>query len=577
MRNKSDRIIRWAMGGFLAVLLILYVGTNFRGLEYQYSYCGNAYQALHPESFPNNPYMSPTRPTMLSLYYTLVRFSGELWLDDRFTLLVYAGLVVLALAAVNKTAILLGAGRFSERVCVLALMVLTHNIHLSNIPDLVSPKDFNATTMAAPVGLWVLYVSLARKRLPVIFGWTLLLWLLSIKNAWCPTLIALAILYQDRIPSSKKPFVAAAAALCALLLFGWYRGIFHPDVAKDAQLFDYLHTVFDNAEADPFMDPLEGQLAFVALCLGSVGLGFLRKDAVFQRVGIVGWVGLAVWGLGGLYMNVAPDFFKVPYLLPLNFTRGLWWPQYVFYMGIAATCLAAIQRGISRPKVFAALGILAALYFIPFRLKRMAFFGLALVLLWGLRRLTGRLRDPLRVLAIALGFTTVSALTYSAATQWPHFRFLIRHGIMGDNPGSNWVGVNEYIRQHTAPSATVLALSTRSYYWRPRQLAFDNSIQTRTGRNTPVGPAFVFYFDYDKMVRAMQRSEWASQLVQQWEAHDLPNVVSALRVVGFPDYLVVPSQKADWVPSKFSWPYRVEAVIGEFTIFRKQVEVLHGI
>lgn len=365
--------------------------------------------------------------------------------------------------------------------------------------------------------------------------------------------------------------VAAAAALCALLLLGWYRGIFRPDVAQDARLFDYLHYIYDTTEADPFMNPLRGQLLFNALCAGGVALGFSKKQAVFRRVGMAAFMGLIVSVGGGLYLNLAPDFLKIPCLLPLNFTRGLWWPQYVVYMGIAAACLAVIQRGMDRPKVLAALGVLAALYFVPFRLKRVAFFGLFLALLWAGRRLTGRLRDPLRVLAIALGLTTVSALTFSALTQRPYFQFLLKHGIMGDNPGSKWVGVNEYIRRQTPPSATVLAFSMWFYRWRPEGFGVDSSLRTRTGRTMPLGPEFVFYFDYEKLQWAKTRSEFSLALGKYWEAHDLPRVISILKFFGSPDYLVVPSHKAEWLlAAGSSWPYRVEKLIGDYTILRKE-------
>ena len=143
---------------------------------------------------------------------------------------------------------------------------------------------------------------------------------------------------------------------------------------------------------------------------------------------------------------------------------------------------------------------------------------------------------------------------------------------MGDNPGAKWVGINEYFREQTPPDSMVLALTMRDYPWRAEQFKFEGSLRTRTGRSMPFGPRVVFVFDYPSITWSVQEREpHHGPLIDAWERHDAAGVTASLSAVGAPDYLVVPTMKAEWLQDHPSFPYRVETVIGEFTILRKSV------
>ena len=566
----------WLWVGFLAAVSWLYTAVNFRGLENHPGYYGNSYQAIHPGSFPNDPFMTPTRPTMLSLFYGLAKLFGEVWLDDRLIFFMYLGLVVMALCAVDKTARLLGADRFLERLTLLSFMALGHSMGLSNHALVVNETEFNATTLAGPVGLWTLYVALSGKRLRVVAGWLLLLWIISMKAAWVPTLMVGAILFLDRVPRKKKPLVIGAGVLLTAVAFLIYRLFLHPDVAADALLFDDLHFNYDTTEADPFMDPWWGNFYFFAISMAGLWLGKSRS-APWRRVGVCAGAGLAVWALGGLYLNFSPDLLKIPAFLPFNFTRGLWWPQYILFLSIGVFSLKRIQHSPATRGFFFALAAFLILDLTPFRFKRFFVLGLLLIVPWlvqavrrGWKQIVPH-RSRLRIVAAAVCLSSLIALSSTAFSQRRHFIFLAKHGVMGDNPSSKWIGINEYVREHTRSSDRVLALSMRDYYWRPERLIYDGSLRVRAGRSMPVGPCYVFYFDYDKL-------QWAKYLgwlvgehfVDRWKAHDSEGVLRVLKQVGMPELLVVPTDKAQWLPVAAAWPYEPETTIRDFTILRKK-------
>lgn len=142
---------------------------------------------------------------------------------------------------------------------------------------------------------------------------------------------------------------------------------------------------------------------------------------------------------------------------------------------------------------------------------------------------------------------------------------------MGDNPGAKWVGVNEYFREKTPPDSMVLAFSMQDYPWRhPKRLTLEVSLRTRTGRSMPFGSGVVFGFDYPSIAWSVhEREPHHDPLIERWERHDAAGVTASLSAIGAPDYLVVPTMKAEWLQDHPSFPYRLETVIGEFTILRK--------
>ena len=150
--------------------------------------------------------------------------------------------------------------------------------------------------------------------------------------------------------------------------------------------------------------------------------------------------------------------------------------------------------------------------------------------------------------------------------------FLVRHGVMGDSPSAKWVGVDCYLREHTSSDATVLAISTSIYQWRPRGVYYDASLRTRTGRTMPLGPAWSVLFQLPRLQQLDRDAEQMQRLLAAWQRRDVASVRDQLayfQSVGYPlNYLVVENGEAAWLNGTMD-EYRIESVIGAFTILRK--------
>ena len=559
---------------FMLLCTLLYTVTRFTGLEYLSLYFGNAYQVIHPESFPIDRYMPPFRATLLSLYYIIVRLVGDLWLDDRFTIAIYGGLVFLAVVALDKTARLFGADRPAARVAIISLMLLIGSGFTRG--QFVSGLEFNPTTMAGPVVYWLFYLVLAGKSPALIFVVMALLASISIKNAWLPILIGLAVLFKDRLTTRAKWRVGATVVGLMGVALGFYYLVVRPQNPNQVALFDFILVEMEGPEANPFWNPWWRNLLFVIVCAGAWWIR-LPSVVVEQRVKTTAVVAAAVWLLGGLYLSYTPDMLKIPYVIPFDVDRALCWPQYVLLVILAASALRRLDTASSWRGVGVCLAVLLAIYLIPFHVKQASIVGVLLVLMWLWRYVCERrwAIDPswrLRIISAALGATTLSTLVSWTIHRWPALQFMAQHGIMGDNPGAKWVGINEYFRENTPLDSTVLALTMRDYPWRPERLRAEVSLRTRTGRSMFFGSRVVFVFDYPSIMWSIHdREPHHDPLIDAWERHDASGVTASLNAIGAPDYLVVPTMKAEWLHDRPSFSYRVETVIGEFTILRKAI------
>ena len=102
---RMERIVLAAIAAFAVLLTIKY----FPGFESETAYAGNAFQAIHPDAFAGDAYRGPERtwsqrPFQLSLIYLVIKFTGEIWLDDRFVAVVYLGLVFAGLLGIDRIA-----------------------------------------------------------------------------------------------------------------------------------------------------------------------------------------------------------------------------------------------------------------------------------------------------------------------------------------------------------------------------------------------------------------------------------------------------------------------------------------
>lgn len=585
------------MGSLIAVMSLVYSLAMFRGIDGHSVYHGSVYQVLHPGSFPNDAFMSPIRPIMLSLYYyVIVPVVGTLWLDDRFIFIVSLGLAALTLVAVDKTAQCFGAHRVGERAAIVSLMLLGHTI-LENNAFVVSGHGFNPTNFVNPFIIWLFSHSLAGHSPLAVLSLLALAVSISVKNAWLPSLIAVVLLCRDRVGRRGQRIAWAVVLGLVAATVGGYYAFGRPPDGSHAALFDYILREVEDREANPFMNSLAGNLSFVALCVaGCVVKGL--DAAMAARVRVVAGMGLAVWLVGGLYLTYAPEAIKVPYLVTFAPTRALWWPQYVVYVALGVAFLKWLQRASSSAGVCGAWAGLMVLYFMhnTFRIKLALVVAVtSLVMLWrsrSLREHAGRRTateraggwrlstiDPqrrLRIAAVAMCVGAVSLYGIGTRHRVAALAWLARYGIMGDNTTAVWVGVNEYIRAHTPPSATVLALVARDALGKEIGLQYGESLRSRTGRSMPVGAPPALYFDYEKLRWRTVQVQHLAELLAAWEGRDGSNVSTHLAALGSPDYLVVPTEKSQWVRDVPGFAYAVETVIGEYLIMRKLAGVSGG-
>jgi len=376
-------VVAWVIIG----MTVLYPLAMFRGLEPLSPYWGNAYQAIHPESFPADSFMSPTRPTMLSLLYlVIVKGFGELWLDDRVAIIVYGCLAAISLVGIDKTARVLGARRASERVALLSLMLLGHEFIGASHAFAIDPIDFNPTVFAAPASIWLLYASLAGRRPRLTIPLMFLVPLISVKNAVMPVLIALTLFWKDRLRARGRAVAVAAACGLILAAVAVYSAVLRPPDGSHAWVFDHL-AQDDKGGANPFLQPLASHLIFIAMCVAGLLLRGLEA-AMLARVRVVAALGLLVWAGGGLYLSYAPDALKIPHLLALHPARMLWWAQYVLYLAFGVSLLTWLQRSRSWVGVGTAWASLMVLYLLHNKLHprlALAVIG-ASALLWPVAR-----------------------------------------------------------------------------------------------------------------------------------------------------------------------------------------------
>ncbi|MBI3011702.1 MAG: hypothetical protein HYY58_04345 [Candidatus Omnitrophica bacterium] len=578
---RDARRARFLYGVSLAIFALLYALAFFQGLEHQGGYRGNSFKAIHPESFPGDRYVTGRHPTMVSLVYVVAHIAGDLWLDDRFQLAWYLGLVILAIAAVDRLAVLFGASTPLERLAVLALVLVAHHFK-TNFAQLV-PSSGTPTAAVHPIGLWVAYLLFRGDRLFAAMALSGLMVLIAPKNGWYPAMIAFVFWLRERwhVPWKR---IAVGVALSLVTLFVGFALVNRGN--REAGLLFDLWDWYEDGEANPFRDSLAGNGLYLLLILGAMraacGSGVLQARCLAFFT-----IALAAFFLGGVYYTYAPDVMKIPILVGMSVNRTSWWPQQLSYLVLGCYAVRLFDRGARRTQVLAAL-LLGGLYLTPIFESRStevsSFFikrSLLLLCLWsGLALMVVATRairaSPRRVMAKALPakaslfllpivLTTTVYLLRCVHTQRPSLQFLTAHGVMGNASSAKWVGVDDYLRTQTSPTASVLALSRD----RDGIYGADDALRVRTGRPMPITRPASTYLSYEMASRYFEQQWLWEELARHWERHDWPGVSQRLAALGSPEYFVVPADGAQWLRGVPDLDYRVEATIRGVLILRR--------
>jgi hypothetical protein len=165
--------------------------------------------------------------------------------------------------------------------------------------------------------------------------------------------------------------------------------------------------------------------------------------------------------------------------------------------------------------------------------------------------------QPIHVILLPIVFSASIAVSQKLRTRWNSVVFLFQHGIVGDSPGAQWVGVNEYFRKETPFDCSVICLVGPTY-------KVDTSLRVRTGRSMPLAShEIAFYFNYKKRVEQLRRVDIGIKLQNSMQACDKAGIKENLDTIGHPDYVVLTDndrcnlQELGYVAEKKIEPYLI--------------------
>lgn len=563
----------------MALFAVLMTAKYFPGFEQSHPYSGNAFQVIHPDAFAGDLYKSPDKPILkrpfqLSLFYALVKFGGEIWLDDRFVAFFYLGLVFAGLWGIDKIVRLLGIQTPLERAIILMLFVKDHAI-LNNFTLLSHHPDVNHYALAIPISIWLIFSALARKNLAIVLLLSVLLAATSMRAAVFP--IFFALLVAGFYGSRKERLIVAAVFSAGLLVA--YIGLFHLYPMSGALRLELWNLI----------EPLEGQTSnafddwgiysiaevtvrnviWVGLCAGAIFAGINRYPA-FNGIRLIVISALIIWLVSSLYVQFAPDAIKMPLLLPLAAMRGLALPQNLAYVVIAAGLLHRLRDHPDARTLFIAalaFGVLAILgpgNHLMWSGLVMVGFAIALAFNYITERAFYP-TQPFRFLAHALGVVIVVSFAVAAWQKAPAWKVWAMTGVYGGSESAKWIGVAEYIRLNTPKNASVLPLYLKS----GRGLWASRTLGSRAGRAMPVPEHYGDLLNPEFWEFTKQQRLQLKHVLKAFIEKDIVRAnheIEKLKPVA--DYIVIPVSALPPL-NKPAFPYVKETEINGFAILRR--------
>ena len=573
-----------------AILLfaLLYTLAKFPGLESHSGYFGMAYAVIHPDSFAGD-ITERFHPAMISLYTLLVKISGDLWLDDRFNIIVYFILTVICFLGIDKIAQLLGVRNPLGRLAVLSVLLVRH-MFVDNVAHIIDAVCYRPSTYACPFGIWLGYFLLKGQSKRAVILLSCFLVAVSFKNGWFPFLVAGIFILREYFSMRWSTISKLAAVTMFIIFSGYYIWASSQNkILENALLFDHTMINTEDSEANPFMDGL-GPFFYIPFIFVIYFVKF-SDTKLNLRIRLICAISLIIYILGGVYYTYTPNPFKIPFFVAMAVSRSTWWTQLLGFTVLSSYLIRSMEGASPRRKLMLMFPFLIlylfpffedvslrhffeqhTLYCTPGLIKKSMALILSSVSCYVIYHLhTARKFPLLRVdsqqllkylLLIPFILTTFSIYAFKTFKRLPYLNYLCQYGVMGDAPGAKWVGVNEFFRKETDKKATVLAFSLVEKNFR-----IDTSLRIRTGKTMPLANNLItFYFDYKKRLMQDERKKIGTALTESWNKCDIPGIGQALSLLENPDYLVVPSARlCDVSPLS----YKPVKGINSFTIFKK--------
>jgi len=586
-----------AVLALVAVCALLLSIKYFTGLEYPHFYAGFSINAIHPELMTNDPVVgnelsSTGSPYRLTIFYLLPRLFGEIWLDDRFIAVLYVLSVAATFLAADRLAVALGVREIWARATILLIFLRDHMI-LENLVNFAHHPDFNHSALAIPISLWLLYAAIGGKGLVTVLALSALLAAVSMQVA--PFTVGLALIAVAVVGSARQRAVVVLLFAAGIPLFIWAL-FFHQRVPEADWLPLWNQLVYHWYEGmvlpfDPYWFGLAfmvfGNVAF-ALLLGAVVLWPVEPFPALRAVRAIAIVSLVTWLVLGLYVQFAPDGWKLPQLLIFPLTRQLQYPQILAYIALMAVVFrwADARPGVGRAATAAAV-LFVMLVVGPGNFGKWSGLLLAAavsaIVFFAAWRRQGAVASFPAFLAssykpavcTAFALTMTVAMAKGVSDKLPDWQFLIRTGIHGASDNARWVDVARYLRDNTPVDAVVVPMrfvegkELRANENKGDRLLIRRNVASRSGRAIPYPMLLSHGLNLTHFKFAREQEDLLQRIAAAWMAGDGATVTAAVELLRpKPDYLVVPTAVATRVDGP-GFPIAETARVGEFTVLKR--------
>ena len=455
------------------------------------SYAGLTYHSVHPGSFPGDLAIVVGGPFWKTIYFHITSLLGDITLDERVLLLVYAIVSLTILHGIDRITSLLSNNEIVIRVIVLLTSLVTCHF-LDYEPNPLQPLFLRASWAAAPIAIWLVYFALARKSYLIQILFSIFLMLMSIKIAWAP-ILGVIIVYAVRGEMIRKIVIIIMLLVVFLSTILVYNQFIKTDDISNTALWEAIGAR-ENTESNPF-DSINGPIIAKYGGILNVSTFWILWLIAFlvpvpnqqSRKMLRGFLLLPVvlWLFGGIYISYAPNFLKVPELIAFAPVRSLWLPQLIMIqvvtiVGISwASRLQGWLRWVCTLVIIIGLLFLEAIYSLKWQLRVIESTGIVLFISFVLWFVSNPLRKgsaPLTyeykkdivewfnskykriivsLVAVPIFFTTFST---STSERLPAMKTVIKEGTYPLAFHYHWKNVAKYLEENIAPESVIMAL-----------------------------------------------------------------------------------------------------------------------